>query len=133
MNRVRKKLEVQMKNRTFDGNDQITVLGFLAKFRDACDINHLSEGVAMWCFQFFLSGQAEALLQSRLAGGSMAVDVEQEDLLRTYPQVVNFLLRTYATDEIIAEAYSDVMSFKQTSAMTEEQYSNLLWERALRC
>ena len=46
---------------------------------------------------------------------------------------MNFLLRTYATDEVIYEAVGDVTSFRQSSNMTEEVYSNQLWDKALRC
>ena len=59
--------------------------------------------------------------------------MEWRELLRTYPQVVNVLLRTYATDEVISEAVGDVTSFRQSSNMTEEVYSNHLWDKALRC
>ena len=133
VNRYRKKLDVQMKTHTFSGQDPIAVLGFLARFKMACDHNGISEGAAVWCFQFYLTGQAHALLQSRLHGNTMAVDAEQRELLETYPEVVNYLLRTYATDEVISEAVGDVTSFRQSSNMTEEVYSNHLWDKALRC
>ena len=121
-----------MKSHTFSGQDPITVLGFLARLNMACEHNGITEGAAVWCFQFYLTGKAHALLQSRL-NGNMAVDVERRELLRTYPQVVNFLLRTYATDEVISEAVGYVTSFCQSSNMTEEVYSNHLWDKALRC
>ena len=73
------------------------------------------------------------LTPARLNGNTMAVDVERRELLRTYPQVVNFLLRTYTTDEVISEAVGDVTSFRQSSNMTEEFYSKHLWDKALRC
>ena len=73
------------------------------------------------------------MLQSRLNGNTLAVDAEQRELLETYAEVINFLLRTYATDEVIAEAVGDVTSFRQSSSMTEEVYSNHLWDKALRC
>ena len=109
------------------------MLGFLARFKMACDHNGVSEGAAIWCFQFYLTGQAHALLQSRLHGNTMAVDAEQRELLETYAEVVNFLLRTYATDEVISEAVGDVTSSRQSSNMTEEVYSNQLRDKALRC
>ena len=132
-NRYRKKLEVQMKTHTFGGQDAIAVLGFLARFKMACDHNGFSEGAAVWCFQFYLTGQAHALLQSRQHRNTMAVVAEQRQLLETYAEVVNFLLRTYATDEVISEAVGDVTSFRQSSNMTEEVYSNQLWDKALGC
>ena len=49
----------------------------------------------------------------------MAVDAEQRELLETYPEEVNFHLRTYMTDEVISGASGDVPSFYQSSSMTE--------------
>ena len=133
ISRIRKKLDVQMKSHTFSGQDPIAVLGFVARFKMACDHKGVSQGDAVWCFQLYLTGQAHALLQSRLMGNAMAVDAEQRDMLESYEEVVNFLLRTYATDETIAEAYTEVVSFRQSSNMTEEAYRNQLWDKALRC
>ena len=133
INRYRKKLDVQMKTPTFGGQDPIAVLGFLAQFKMACDHNGVSEGAAVWCFQLYLTGQAHAFPQSRLHGNSMAIDAEQRELSETYAEVVNFLLRTYATDEVFSKAVGDVTSFCQSSNMTEEVYSNQLWDKALRC
>ena len=133
INRYRKKLEVQMKTPSFRVQDPIAGLGFLARFKVACDPNRVSDGAAICCFQFYLTGQAQALLQSTIHGNTIAVDAEQCELLETYAEVVNFLLRTSATDEGISEAVGDVTSFRQSSNMTEEVYSNLLWDKALRC
>ena len=133
INCYRKNLDVKMRSHTFSGQDPIAVLGFLARLKMACDHNGITEGAALWCFQFYLTGQAHALLQSRLNRNTMAVDVERRELLRTYSQVVNFLLRTYATKEVISEAVGDVTSFRQSSNMTEEVYSNHLWDKAFSC
>ena len=133
INCYRKKLEVQMKTHTFGGQDPIAVLGFLARFKMACGHNEVSDGAAVWCFQFYLTGQAHDFLQSRLHGNIVAVDAERREPLETYAEVVNFLLRTYATDEVISEAVGDVPSFRQSSNMTEEVHSNHLWDNALRC
>ena len=119
-------MDVQMRSHTFSGQDPIAVLGFLARPKMACDHNGITGGAAVWCFQLYLTGQAHVLLQSRLNGNTMAVDVERGELLWTYSQVVNVLLRTYATEEVISEAVGDVTSFRQSSNMTEEVYSNHL-------
>lgn len=63
----------------------------------------------------------------------MAVDFKRSEMLRTHRYVVSFLLQTYATDEAIAEAGIHVVNFRQTSAMTEETYSRMLLDKALRC
>ena len=133
INRYPNKLDVQMKYQTFSSQDPIALLGFLARLRIACDHNGITDGVAVWCFQLYLTGQAHALIQSRLIGNTMADDVERRELLRTYQQVVNVLLRTYATEEVISEATGGLNSFRQSSNMTEEVYSNHLWDKALCC
>lgn len=56
----------------------------------------------------------------------MSVDSKQSKMLRSYGDVVNFLLPAYATDEVIAEAYNDVVIFRQSSAMAEAIYSRML-------
>lgn len=63
----------------------------------------------------------------------MTVDSKRSEMLRTYGDVVNFLLQKYATDEVIAEAYNDVVNFRQSSATTKKTYSRMLWDKALRC
>ena len=63
INRYRKKLDVQIKTDTFGGQDPIVVLGFLGRFKMACEQNGVGEGAAVWCFQFYLTRQAQALLQ----------------------------------------------------------------------
>lgn len=66
-----------------------------------------------------MTGQAFALLKPRFMGNAMVVDAEQLELFESY-EVVNSLLRTCATDEIILKAYAEVVSFCQSSNMTEE-------------
>ena len=110
ISRIRKKRDVQMKSHTFSGQDPIAVLGFLSRFKMACDHNGVRQGAVVWCFQFYLTGQAHALLQSRLMGNTMAVDAEQRDMLEIYEEVVNFLLRTYATAVVNKKAHYRRMS-----------------------
>ena len=128
----RKRLEPQMKNRTFSGQDPITILAFLNWFQKACDQCGISEGAALWCFQFFLTGQAYDILQSRLAGGSVAVDISRKELLHSYKEVVNFLIHMYVTDEVISDEYNNIMQYRQATAMTEMDFANKLWEKAQR-
>ena len=131
--KLEKKLKIQMGSHTFSGKDPITVLAFLARFRDACDKNDVAAGIAVWCFQYFLTGSARHLVASRLVGRTMATDADQEDMLSTYDEVVNFLLHTYATEEEMIEAAEDVEHCIQSSNQNEQQYADALWEKALRC
>ena len=61
ISRYRKKPELHMKTPTFGLQDPIAVLGFLERFEMACDHHGVSEGAAVWCLQFYLTGQALAL------------------------------------------------------------------------
>lgn len=108
-------------------------LRFLARFKDACNHNEVSEGAALWCMQYFLTGQAASLLQSRLSGATMAIDSQRGEMLTSYPEAVNFLLMTYATDDAMAEALLEVEGYKKSTGVTETEFSNELWRRALRC
>ena len=133
MGKYEKRMKVQMAHHRFNGKDPITVLDFLARFKDSCDRNNISEAAAVWCFQYFLDGQAANVVKTRLSGRSLAVDASRADMLTSYEEVVQFLLKTYATEEAMAEAITDVENFKQSSSMDVQAYSDELWTRALRC
>lgn len=47
--------------------------------------------------------------------------------------VVNYLQRTYATDEIIAEEVAEINQFSQPSRMSLPEYAKELWSTALKC
>ena len=83
INSFRKKLDVQIKTHTFGGQDLSAVLEFLARFKMACNHNGVSEGPAVLCFQFYLTGPAHALPQLRLHGNTMAVDAQLREQLET--------------------------------------------------
>ena len=61
----------------------------------------------------------------------MAIDGEQRELLETYAEVINFLLRPNATDEFVSEAVGDVTSIRQSLCMTEKVYYNHLWDKGV--
>ena len=67
MGKYEKRMKVQMAHHRFNGKDPITVLDFLARFKDSCDRNNISEAAAVWCFQYFLDGQAADELRGGFA------------------------------------------------------------------
>ena len=102
---ARKVIDVQMSGVTFTGSDPIAILGFLTQFRNACNHNGVSEGKAVWLSQHYLAGRALNLIQSRMTGTFLVVDDGgHKEALSTYCEVVNYLLRTFATNELIATA-----------------------------
>lgn len=46
--------------------------------------------------------------------------------------MASFLLRAYRTDEVVTEARSDVANFSQSTAVTEETYSRIPFDKAVR-
>ena len=60
-------------------------------------------------------------------------DGGHKEALPTYCEVVNYLLRTFATHEVIATAYADLTSYVQATGMTETDYGDTLWDKTIRC
>ena len=54
-------------------------------------------------------------------------------MLTSYEEVVQFLLKTYTTEEAMAEARIDVENFKQSYGMDVQAYSDEFWTRSLLC
>lgn len=122
-----------MRPHVVSGSDAIAVLSILAKFNDTCSPKRILESIAVQVFQFFVEKHAESLLLTRVTESSMVEHSKRCEMLRTYRDVVKFLLRTYETDGVVAKAYNDVVNFCQSSAMTEENFYRMNWDKALRC
>ena len=118
---------------TFTGSDPIAIQGFLTQFRNACNHNGVSEGKAVWLFQHHLAGRALNLIHSRMPGTSIMVDDGgHKEALSTFCKVVNYLLRTFANNEVIATAYADLTSYVQATGMTETDYGDKLRDKTIR-
>lgn len=57
----------------------------------------------------------------------------QEGNLMSCYEVFNYFLGTYATDDIIADADMNIMSFKQPTGQDAVEYTQALWREALCC
>lgn len=73
---ARKGTDVQTSRVISTDSDPIVILGFLTQFRNGCNHNRVSEGKAVWLYQYYLAGRAFNLTQSRMTGNSLAVDHE---------------------------------------------------------
>lgn len=51
----------------------------------------------------------------------------------SWKEVVNQVLDTYATEDVIAKTETEMQSFKLPSSRTPNQYAEALWKTALRC
>ena len=123
---------IQMKGRHFDNRSPISVLNFLATFKRSCDINRVHEGAAFYLIANFISGVARTDFDSQLNDGP-APEPDDFDVLSTYCGAINYLLRTYATNETIAAAHGELVAFRQAPHMSAKAYGDRLLSKAGRC
>lgn len=80
----------------------------------------------MWLLHFYMKESTSSALHTRLASTyearTRAISTRKTAMLTTYPQVVNYLLRTYATDEKIVDIADEVLSFILPLNKTPSQY-----------
>lgn len=125
-------MDVQMKSCVFKRSDPISVLIFLEKFKSACITNSIHEGASKWMFPYFFNKPAKAALSYRKTTQNLG-QTHFEDKLTTYCQVVNYMLKTYAADDIGAKREADINRFKQAAGMSVVRFSKLLCKKAPRC
>lgn len=86
----------------------------------------------MWLFQQFIKDPAKAALAHRVRA-KKEISAQEEGKLTRYCQVVNYLVGNYASDDAISGVDAEVTNFKQPEKMSVERFSEVLWEKALRC
>lgn len=131
MRRYQKDLMVQLRSSLFDGKNPISVLNFLAEFVEACDLNKVHEGAARWLFQYYITGSAKDRFKRNANGGNKKSAKMVK--LATYCAVVQYFLRTYATDDVIAKAHEEVSMYRQAVGQKEEEYAQQLLDKASKC
>lgn len=77
--------------------------------------------------------QTVATLNSRIALSSNLRRGQKEGALTTYCKLLNYLLETYATNDVIAESDAEIMHYTQPPNKTPAGYTCLLWSKALHC
>jgi len=121
-----------MEMKQFHPTDPVAILSYLANFKTACDALGIHEGAAMWLIKAFMREPARSTLMMRLSTPETAGE-SKEGKLTTYSDVVNYLLHTYASDDVIAETEAGLRQFVQTPKMTEQDYATQLTLKVLRC
>lgn len=114
--------------------EPISIIGFLHEIKMVPDINKVHKAAAMWFFRFFMKQTADEVLTARFSFKSRFLQgIVKEGMLTYYVQVVNHLLETYGTDEIIAEASTRVVRLTQRAQMSPLQQEDDLLMKSLRC
>lgn len=125
--------QVQKKTSPFDLFDPISIIAFLSAFKPACDTNGMHKGADMWLLHFFMKKQAAAALKLRIALLPRSCRRRKEGALTTYWEVVNYLLDTYATDDVVAKTHARMGHYTQLQKKTPAEYADLLRTKVLRC
>ena len=119
------RLALVLQDLKFDGTDEIMILHFLARFVTEADTLEMSEGQAYLALPHFLRGMAEAEFRSTAdtpVGG-----------VTCWPEAVNYLLRSYATNEAIQTALLALRDVRQRDGETELDYNTRLNKAERRC
>lgn len=109
----------------FSGKDRILVFGFLRKFVQCADAERMSEKQACAVLPSFLTGSAEMNFNANLNGS--------REGLHTWPEYVNYLLKTFATRSVIHEAAHIYKTLSQRSGESELDFSTKVQTAAYRC
>jgi hypothetical protein len=104
------------------GDPAIQVLDFLSTFKEAADLNRISEGMAVLILPYFLEGRAKSGLSSRLQQAAAS--------LPKFPVALQWILQSFATEAVIAAACHKVFSAKQMPEEDEKTYANRLTRNA---
>lgn len=67
---------------------------------------------------------------ANISGSANAIDARDHGLLRTFPEIVYYPLKTYVTFDNVMDAYQDRNGCYQTSNMSEMDYADQLYTRA---
>lgn len=97
----------------------------------------IHEGAALWPFNLFMMTLAEAELIARLASKHKPQKrmplAGKTTTTTTYHQVVSYLLRTYNTEDDIADTEDKTVMFTQPPNKKRSPYAEELVAKTLRC
>lgn len=100
---VHKKIAAQKQDQAFNGSDSISVIKILTEFKQAYNSSRIRKAVAAWPLRDYMTGPALSTVKVRLILPSNYQSIH-EGSIKTYTEVVNSLLKRYATDNVFAIA-----------------------------
>jgi hypothetical protein len=106
----------------FSGEPAIQVLDFLRTFKEASDLNGISEGAAAIIIPYFLEGRAKSGVTSRMK--HLPVNMPK------FPAAAQWLLQSFATESVIAASYQKVFTATQFAEEDERAFAGRLSKHA---
>lgn len=109
----------------------ISALSFVDDLETACKGNSIHKGTATCLFQRFIGEHAMAALSHGVKADKK--NRQQEEKLPAYFEVVNYVLKTYATHHFITNAEANIISFKKPTCLSFARHFGALGEQAHIC
>lgn len=81
-----------------------------------------------------MKGSSAAVLSARFyvaSSSSSNTNRAEEEMFRTYPKVIKYLLKMYVTDDFISENNATLTRYAQPPAMLQTKYAEGLVTRSL--
>lgn len=113
MHKRQKRLRPVKDKYTFDGSNSIAILRFVSVFKSQLDQDHIGEGAALLILPEFLAGDARDAWEA-----SFEISGEMGGGFTTWPEAVQFLLRTYAKDRHVKQVSAEMDQMKQIRPRT---------------
>lgn len=114
-----------MEKHAFSGARPVACLRFLSAFKKALDDENIPEGAALRIWPNFLTGDAHELFNQLTEDGDAYIGG-----FTTYPQALQFFLRTYATNRHLEDAVERIDRLQQTDTETPKQFYRRLMTAA---
>lgn len=98
-----KRFQVQIKTNILDSFDPIPIIEFITTFKLASDTNGAHTGASFWLLPSLVKKMASTTLKYLIALSSKAQKFRKERIPYSCSKVINFLLETYTTGDVIEE------------------------------
>lgn len=124
-----------IKSHSFVLFDTISTIRFPCNLKLACHVNSTHKTAANWLSDFFVKLTFPVLntqLASKRKSQTKTTTTEKTTKLTTYSKVVNYRLRTYATDNNKADKEGEIMMYTQPPKKNSWQFAEALVGKAFR-
>ena len=126
LHKLIRNLELSFKDSKFSGEDPILIFDFLSRFVEEADTLTMSEAQAFMALPQFLTGTARMQYRAARSGS-------RSGGLACWPEAVQYLLRTYATQGAIRDAIHHLRSLRQDDKESERTFATRVNEAVYRC
>lgn len=130
LNMLSTKTVMQMKNRSFHGEDPVSSIALLQDSMTTCNSCNTDESAKVQVLKHYLSIPVEIVTTARVTLSTETAR-SKERYQNLFSGIVNYLLKQFATDDNIAICNDDIPKFKQGS-LTVTSFAQQLWTGTLR-